>query len=698
MKPLTDHGVPGAVVSLRCTPAGPHPPLHAASPGWGTGAASNPPRAASSRRRSATPSRGRHTPLGTSGRCWPPPGARDRPSCQPRAAAAAKCAAEPREADGLSCSDWRRVRAGATGRSWPELGSWAAPACAPSEAAEPLDHVVGLGIGPQDPIEEVPGPGNRRHARTGRPAGTTGGCGGRKGCAGPWTLAVASMAMAPLRSPASANAAAATILPSARTSGSGELCRSSAHRSATFLGLCRARWQSMSTGRCSVESLSVPRACRWRAALWRATRAVGGQAGQLPHGGHRRRFVGHRLYGTERIGEPSPLVGPVSGLGSLHQAFPVMGGGGIRVAPDVRRHLGRQPDPVGQRGQGPRGARGSAGPGRSGGRLRRPGSLRGPGRRLLLLVAGAVEPLPLGLAVARRRRTASSFLLVGGERRALGPVGIAVPHLAGAPPGHVAPLLGLFGQRRLHRALVAVPAVVVPPSGARRPVAPVRVRGPPVPPSAGLVVDPAAGLAARRAAGLAVRTCRSRRSCRSRRPGREAVTRPGGAAPAPVRAAVTRPAGPSGRSPPRAITVLGPAGGPARSSGWPSGACWRGALAWLHPREPRHPTSIPALGPLGSLRTASPFGPPALPGALDGPPVPPLAGRGRADEGRPLPVIRAAFGLPRYRRAGPRRCGPGCHDQLTAGVVTLAPRGARGAPPGRDDLVGRVDAAGIGRV
>ena len=69
--------------------------------------------------------------------------------------------------------------------------------------------------------------------------------------------AVASMEMAPLRSPVSAREAAATILPSARTSGSGELCRSSLHSSATFFGLCSARWQSISTGRCSVESLSV---------------------------------------------------------------------------------------------------------------------------------------------------------------------------------------------------------------------------------------------------------------------------------------------------------------------------------------------------------------------------------------------------------------------------------------------------------
>ena len=73
--------------------------------------------------------------------------------------------------------------------------------------------------------------------------------------------AAASMEMAPLRSPGVARDAAATILPSASTSGSGELCRSSLHSSATFFGLCSARWQSISTGRCSAESLSVPNAC-----------------------------------------------------------------------------------------------------------------------------------------------------------------------------------------------------------------------------------------------------------------------------------------------------------------------------------------------------------------------------------------------------------------------------------------------------
>ena len=78
--------------------------------------------------------------------------------------------------------------------------------------------------------------------------------------------AFASMAMAPLRSPESASDAAATIRPSASTSGSGELWRSSLHSAATFLGLCMARWQSIRTGRCSVESLNVPNAWRWPAA------------------------------------------------------------------------------------------------------------------------------------------------------------------------------------------------------------------------------------------------------------------------------------------------------------------------------------------------------------------------------------------------------------------------------------------------
>ena len=78
--------------------------------------------------------------------------------------------------------------------------------------------------------------------------------------------AVASMAIAPFRSPPSASDAAATIRPSANTSGSGERWRSSAQSSATFLGLCSALWQSMRIGRCSVASLSSPKAVRWRTA------------------------------------------------------------------------------------------------------------------------------------------------------------------------------------------------------------------------------------------------------------------------------------------------------------------------------------------------------------------------------------------------------------------------------------------------
>ena len=57
-----------------------------------------------------------------------------------------------------------------------------------AQAAETLRHVVGLGVGAEHPLEVLAAPWARRPpARTGRPAGTTGGRGARRGCAAPST-------------------------------------------------------------------------------------------------------------------------------------------------------------------------------------------------------------------------------------------------------------------------------------------------------------------------------------------------------------------------------------------------------------------------------------------------------------------------------------------------------------------------------
>ena len=143
----------------------------------------------------------------------------------------------------------------------------AGPALGP-EAAQALRHVVGLGIGAEHPLEVLPRLGEvaRPLVQVGQqvPLADVALRRVAQGLRSP--PAVDSMAMAPLRSPASASEAAATIRPSASTSGSGELCRSSAHSAATFFGLCSARWQSISTGMCSVESLRRPKASRCPAA------------------------------------------------------------------------------------------------------------------------------------------------------------------------------------------------------------------------------------------------------------------------------------------------------------------------------------------------------------------------------------------------------------------------------------------------
>ena len=161
----------------------------------------------------------------------------------------------------------------------------------------------------------------------------------------------------------SASDAAATIRPSASTSGSGELCRSSAHSSATFFGLCRARWQSISTGRCSAESLKPPERLQVAGRRAPAAAPVGGQAGQLPHGGHAGRLVGHRLDGPERILEAPPLVGAVGRLGPLDQLFPVAGGGDVGGVADLGGDLGGEGVAPGQRGDRLRGTGGAPGRG-----------------------------------------------------------------------------------------------------------------------------------------------------------------------------------------------------------------------------------------------------------------------------------------------------------------------------------------------
>ena len=52
-------------------------------------------------------------------------------------------------------------------------------------------------------------------------------------------------------------------------------------------------------------------------------RPVGGQSGQLPHGGHAGRLFGHGLDGPQRILVAPSFVGAVGRLGLLHQPLPV---------------------------------------------------------------------------------------------------------------------------------------------------------------------------------------------------------------------------------------------------------------------------------------------------------------------------------------------------------------------------------------
>ncbi len=129
---------------------------------------------------------------------------------------------------------------------------------------------------------------------------------------------------------ASATDAAATIRPSARTSGSGELSRELGPLQGGHLsfGLCSARWQSISTGRCSLSrsTARTPRGARPPSATGHAP--VGGQAPPGPRTAATPPgcLVRHGLDGPQRILiAPSPFVGAIGRLRPARPGAPAAG-------------------------------------------------------------------------------------------------------------------------------------------------------------------------------------------------------------------------------------------------------------------------------------------------------------------------------------------------------------------------------------
>ena len=214
--------------------------------------------------------------------------------------------------------------------------------------------------------------------------------------------------------------------PSASTSGSGELWRSSVHSSATFLGLRRARWQSMSTGRCSAESVMAACACEVLERLAPLARAVGGQAGQLADGGHAGRLFGHRLDGPERILVAAPLVGAVGRLGLLDQALAVSAvatSAALRISAAISGGRVLRVDRVESAVVLARAAR-STPLGRGSGRAARPRPRVSPGRRCPPTRRSRAVRSASTAGPGRRRGTAP-FLVVGEASGALLAVGLA---------------------------------------------------------------------------------------------------------------------------------------------------------------------------------------------------------------------------------------------------------------------------------
>ena len=70
--------------------------------------------------------------------------------------------------------------------------------------------------------------------------------------------------------------------------------------------------------------------------------AVGGQPGQLAHGGHAGSLVGHGLDGPQRVGEAVALVGAEGRLGQMDQVLTVVGRGDVGGVADFRGDLRRQ--------------------------------------------------------------------------------------------------------------------------------------------------------------------------------------------------------------------------------------------------------------------------------------------------------------------------------------------------------------------
>ena len=182
-----------------------------------------------------------------------------------------------------------------------------------------------------------------------------------------------------------------------------------------------------------------------------ATAAVGGQAGELPHGGHAGCLVGDRLDGAERILVAAPFVGAVGGLGSLDEMLSVAGRRRVGRVADLGRDLGGEEGAAGHRRSGRPGGRSRPGGPRRPARCAHPASatsgrwrvlplvaspviahpdLNGPGRApgsLWLPGSGSARRPPILLVSASASTDVTVRLLPSGER-------------AGTTPGHVAPL------------------------------------------------------------------------------------------------------------------------------------------------------------------------------------------------------------------------------------------------------------------
>ena len=174
---------------------------------------------------------------------------------------------------------------------------------------------------------------------------------------------------------------------------------------------------------------------------------VGGQPGQLTHGGHAGGLVGHGLDRPQRILEAPTLVGAVGRLGPVDQVLPVAGGRDVGGVADFGGDLRRQGVPRATARRWPRVALPAAaaagvraGPAPLASRPRRARrSVSSHSRAPSSRVHGAAGLRPRRAPRRRSRSSSASPPRSSAARRA---------DLVGAPAGDVAPPRGLAGQRR----------------------------------------------------------------------------------------------------------------------------------------------------------------------------------------------------------------------------------------------------------